>query len=105
MLFHEIESNKIYFTTVVSHIEVMHCYLDILVDFKSASSHILKLNRLVLQKAGYRCRNCLATCMYVCVYMGIQVLVSDQTFGQVPVLVIFVVKCSLLKNFHLLLHL
>ena len=25
-------------------------------------------------------------------------------FGQVPVLVIFVLKCSLLKNFHLLLQ-
>ena len=27
------------------------------------------------------------------------------SFGQVPVLVIFVLKCSLLKNFNLLLHL
>ena len=27
------------------------------------------------------------------------------SFGQVPVLVMFVLKCSLLKNFHLLLHL
>ena len=30
---------------------------------------------------------------------------NPNSFGQVPVLVIFVLKCLLLKNFNLLLHL